>query len=68
MNTPLNHHKGHHPGPVAVLLTLLGMSWILLMRCPDVISHPQFWAEDGPVFYLEQRDLGWASIWQTYVG
>ena len=38
------------------------------VRQPDKLHTPQFWAEDGPVFYLDAENLGAASIVRPYNG
>ncbi|EHI1107471.1 glucosyl transferase [Escherichia coli] len=32
---------------------------IMVMRRPDLISNPQFWAEDGKIWYAQAHNLGW---------
>lgn len=32
---------------------------VMVMRRPDLISNPQFWAEDGAVWYQQAHNLGW---------
>src|SRR6516165_3565823 len=34
----------------------------MLLRRPDAVLHPQFWAEDGQVFYHDAYSLGWHSL------
>ncbi len=50
------------------LLTLVVVTIILLIRKTDSFSNPQFWAEDGPVFFLQQYENGASAIFQPYVG
>ncbi len=38
------------------------------LRQPDKLRQPQFWAEDGPVFYLEAEHHGAASLIRPYNG
>lgn len=42
--------------------------FILFLRKPDTFYNPQFWAEDGTVFFLQAHNLGTASIFQPYAG
>lgn len=42
---------------------------LLWLRRPDCLSHPQFWAEDGAVFFQQQFVAGyWTSIFNYYFG
>ena len=34
----------------------------MLLRRPDAVLHPQFWAEDGQVFYHDAYTYGWHSL------
>jgi hypothetical protein len=41
----------------------------LISRRPDAILHPQFWAEDGHVWFAEAYNLGWGhALFRTYAG
>ncbi|HQU05585.1 MAG TPA: hypothetical protein PLT25_12825, partial [Acidocella sp.] len=37
--------------------------FIMVSRRPDAILHPQFWAEDGQVFYHDAYTFGLSSLW-----
>ena len=39
-----------------VLVVLAIISLVLLWRRPDIATNPQFWAEDGVVFFAEAHD------------
>ncbi|MFH0992285.1 MAG: hypothetical protein V1799_19970 [bacterium] len=39
---------------------------ILIARKPDCLSNPQLWAEDGPVFFAQQYELGAGAIFIDY--
>jgi hypothetical protein len=41
---------------------------VLLVRKPDALLHPQFWAEDGTVFFLENYLYGATAIMLPYAG
>jgi hypothetical protein len=41
---------------------------LLFLRRPDQFLHPQLWAEDGPVFFLEAYRAGVASLFERYAG
>lgn len=50
-------------------LTAFAFSWaILAWRRPDQWTAPQFWAEDGCIFFNEAVTLGWASLIKSYAG
>ena len=40
----------------------------LFLRKPNTFYNPQFWAEDLPVFCLQQREHGWTSILTPHAG
>ncbi len=44
-------------GQVAVFALVLLM---LFSRCPSRITHPQFFAEDGLIFFAQAYNLGWS--------
>ncbi len=46
----------------AITLVLLGL------RAPQTFTHPQFWAEDGAVFFSEQFVVGIRAILDPYAG
>ncbi len=41
---------------------------ILVLRKPDALINPQFWAEDGLIFFAGAYHDGWASVGHTYNG
>ena len=48
-----------------VLLAAVG---ILLFRRYDAFTHPQLWAEDGPIFLQQYYEIGWATLFTSYAG
>jgi hypothetical protein len=48
-----------------VLAVALGA---LMRRTPGMVSNPQFWAEDGVLFFRDAYDHPFASIFQPYNG
>src|SRR2546426_117604 len=40
----------------------------VVSRRPDAISNPQFWAEDGQVWYAEAHARGLRSLLSPYAG
>lgn len=53
----LNLREGLSPAWLALsfLLALL----LTFLRGPSLFTHPQFWAEDGSVWYAQAYNLGW---------
>jgi len=42
---------------------------VLVARRPDAVLHPQFWAEDGRIFYADAYNFGgWSSFFHSYAG
>jgi hypothetical protein len=41
---------------------------ILFLRRPSTLTHPQFWAEDGTVFFRDQITHGLGALLQPYAG
>lgn len=35
---------------------------MLVFRCPDAFTHPQFYAEDGKYFFADAYNSGWSSL------
>jgi hypothetical protein len=50
------------------LITLVLMVIILFCRRPDAFLNPQFWAEDGTMFFKECIEHGFKSITIPYAG
>ena len=50
------------------LLVIVVTTIILFIRKTDSILNPQFWAEDGTVFFLDQHHDGVSSIFKPYAG
>lgn len=47
---------------LAICLYLALAAGILVARRPDAVMHPQFWAEDGLVFFAQAYDRGAATV------
>lgn len=52
----------------SVLLILSLTALILIVRKTDALLNPQFWAEDGSVFFLQQYENGASALFQPYAG
>src|SRR5260370_38241387 len=35
---------------------------VVISRRPDAVMNPQFWAEDGALWYAQAHNLGWWSV------
>lgn len=53
---------------ISGLLIVAIATIILLIRKTDSFLNPQFWAEDGVIFFLQQYDKGTSAIFQPYSG
>ena len=47
-----------------LILCILG----LYLRIPDRFFNPQFWAEDGPILFIQAVTGGLQSIFEPYLG
>lgn len=52
----------------SVWWTVAGCAVILFARRPDMVLNPQFWAEDGPVFFAQARAHGAAALLEPSAG
>jgi hypothetical protein len=50
------------------LAVLAAAALILIYRKPGVFRHPQFWAEDGTIFFRENIELGNRAFLHPYAG
>lgn len=51
-----------------ITLALILATVILLIRKADSLTNPQFWAEDGVIFFFQQYEHGPTTILQPYEG
>ncbi|MEB3302173.1 MAG: hypothetical protein VKN56_09410, partial [Cyanobacteriota bacterium] len=54
----------HAESFIAKLVILAIIATVLLIRRTDSFVNPQFWAEDGPIFFLQQYEKGLSAIAQ----
>jgi hypothetical protein len=52
----------------SALLVLSVAALILFIRKTDSFINPQFWAEDGAIFFLQQYENGPSALFQEYAG
>ncbi|WP_420563159.1 hypothetical protein [Thalassobaculum sp.] len=52
----------------AIPAILLASLAVVYLRGPDAFLHPNFWAEDGNVFFAEWQRMGLASLLHPYNG
>lgn len=55
-------------GGLRVFLVLMIAVAILFVRKTDAFVHPQFWAEDGTVFFQDQVNQGFSAIVKPFAG
>lgn len=48
--------------------TLFAAAVLLVLRRPELVLNPQFWAEDGRVFFKQMHEDGWRSLSIAYQG
>jgi hypothetical protein len=56
-----------HPYQRSIGLFALALV-LLFLKSPDAILAPQFWAEDGPVFFAAQFGQDWPQLLTPYAG
>lgn len=49
-------------------LTLLACGAILVARRIADVRNPQFWAEDGVIFFYQAWTMGWSALFEPYAG
>lgn len=52
----------------AWFLVFTASALVLALRAPDSLVHPQFWAEDGSVFFADQLHHGAPRLFLPYAG
>jgi hypothetical protein len=55
-------------GPRLFWGTLFVAAVLLVFRRPDLFLNPQFWAEDGVIFFKQMHAEGWRSFFIPYQG
>jgi hypothetical protein len=60
-------HATRYPWRPALWTTLAVLAALFLRR-PEVFLHPQFWAEDGPVFFMYAENVGMPALFLPYGG
>ena len=63
----LPEFQERHHGLV-IFVTLLLIVIVMIGRKTDAFTNPQFWAEDGNVFFMGADQKGAASIFSAYAG
>ncbi len=53
------------PHPVSIFLVCL---LLFFLKSPDAVLYPQFWAEDGAIFYAQQFGKNWPQLTTPYAG
>ncbi|HUA13555.1 MAG TPA: hypothetical protein VL989_03590 [Candidatus Sulfotelmatobacter sp.] len=64
----INKRLDDHPA-ITTLFVILICAVIIILRKPGIFSLPQFWAEDGVVWFSQAYNLGfWHTIFLPYSG
>jgi hypothetical protein len=56
------------PRPLQIVAVCAALILILLLRRPEIFLHPEFWGEDGWVFFLQADTQGAAALVTPYSG
>ena len=48
--------------PIVLGVSGLLFGIVLFVRCPATLLHPEFWAEDGVIWYADAYSAGWHSL------
>lgn len=65
-SAPQGNSSVEFPGGFAVVFLICVV--LVSAKCPDALRNPQFWAEDGAVFYAEQFGHRWPLLFTPYAG
>ncbi len=58
----------HRHPKIAFWLVSCGLIYLVWQRCPTALSHAQFWAEDGWVWYPQSYAMGWHCLLIDHTG
>jgi hypothetical protein len=50
------------PRPTTLGMFGLLFASVMFFRCPATLLHPEFWAEDGVIWYADSYSVGWHSL------
>lgn len=64
----LNKNKVQPYENISLFWVLLLCLIILFYREPDGFLNPQFWAEDGVIFFTQNLTFGLSAFWEPYAG
>lgn len=53
---------------VGLAVTVFVLALLLVLKAINRVGCPQFWAEDGTIFFAELLKSGWRSIFVVYAG
>jgi hypothetical protein len=63
------HDRDDARWPARYVGLACALALLMFLRRPDAILRPQFWAEDGSIFFVEQLRLGfWSALGHLYAG
>ena len=66
MPTSRQTHPASDARALFAFFTLCLLAFVL--KSPDAYVDPQFWAEDGTVFFQQQWNHGWPQVFVPYAG
>lgn len=66
MTTPHPGHTSRRQAPALLPWFALALG-VLVLKAPDALSNPQFWAEDAVIFFRQQRSMGLGSLFEQYM-
>lgn len=65
---PLSSGHGARTEGGAVIATLAAVAFLILLKTPNDLTIPQFWAEDGAIFFQQQFGHIQPQLFETYNG
>lgn len=68
VTVPVRRSLRHAPSLLTVAGLFLVSVLVLASKAPDALTVPQFWAEDGAVFFLAQHGRAMPQLFEPYAG
>jgi hypothetical protein len=64
-----NNGRIYELSPSSRFFFFFAISFVILcIKSPDALKYPQFWAEDGAIFYAQQETSAYPMILEPYAG
>jgi len=67
-DVPVSTLRAETKGRIPPFAPIVVLVLILFYRKPDAWVNPQFWAEDGTVFFAQQHEFGLSALFVPYAG